>query len=61
MQQYICQLHVTVDDTQCPYIFNSGDKLSHNQSAFLLFDLFTHFEEDGKVIPVGILLHHVDI
>ena len=50
-----------MNDAQCPHIFNSRNKLAYNQSAFFLFDSFTHLEEDSEVEAIGILLHHVNV
>ena len=49
------------DDAQIPHILNSNNKLTQNDSRFLLFNTVSDLEQNTQIKTICIFLHHVDI
>ena len=61
MEKNISKLHVSMNDTQVPYILDSNDQLTQDYTSLFLLDLLSNFEKNAQVVTICILLHHVDV
>ena len=50
-----------MDDSQLPNIFGPLNDLLHDDSSLGLTYVAAHLEQHSQVIPICVLLHHVNI
>jgi len=48
-------------DAERPHVPIALDYLLENDPGFFLSDLPAHFQQNAQVVPIAIVLHHVDI
>ena len=50
-----------MNDIERPDIFDSAHNLIDNYPCLLLPNVLFNFQQDAKIVPISILLHHVNI
>ena len=61
VQQDIRELHVAMDDVECPHILDALHHLFDDDTGLFLADVPTSFQKDSKIESISVLLHHVDV
>ena len=61
VKQDVGKLHVSVDDAEVPNVFDSDHELAQDNSGLVLFDPLADLEQDAQIVPIRILLHHIDV